>query len=224
MNTYMKQLTTKEKIEYIWDYYKIPIAVTIITIGIIISFAVNWANKVDTNVYCLIFNDSENIALKEHIMTTYSEYIGDDKTTAFVDAGYMFMYLEEHGINWPDEGGVMKYLQLQSSHEADVIIADYESMLWADYKDFLTPVEDILPEELYEQLEPYYVYAIYKDDPSGEGDGIVYGLDISNTEIYNGHSLNYEKAILCFPNVSKDQEAAIRFTKYLYSLPLTEEN
>lgn len=223
MITYMKQLTTKEKIQYIWDYYKGHIIIAIIIIGTITSLIIGWTNKVNTNVYCLIFNDSENDALKEHIMSSYSEYIGDSKTTASVDNGYMFMYLEEHGISWPDEASVVDYMLLQSTNEADVIITDYETMLWADYEDFLTPVEEILPAELYKQLEPYYVYAIYKDDPTGEGDGIVYGLDISNTEIYAGYALNYDYAILCFPNVSEDKEAAIRFTKYLYSLPLTDE-
>ena len=223
MSTYMKQLTTKEKIQYIWDYYKGPIIISIVVIGSIASIVIGWITKIDTNVYCLVFNDSENEALKEHIMSSYSEYIGDSKTTADVDKGYMFTYLEDHGISWPDEAGVMKYLTLQSTNKADVIITDYETMLWADYEDFLFPVEDILPAELFKQLEPYYVYAIYKDDPTGEGDGVVYGLDISNTEVYHGYALNYDQAILCFPNVSKDKEAAIRFTQYLYSLPLDTE-
>lgn len=223
MSTYIKQLTTKEKIQYIWDYYRGHIIIAFLVISSIASLIIGWANKVNTNVYCLIFNDNENDALKEHIMSSYSEYIGNSKVTANVDNGYMFMYLEEHGISWPDEAGVLKYLQLQSTNEADVIITDYETMLWADYEDFLTPVEDILPVELYKQLEPYYVYAIYKEDPTGEGDGIVYGLDISNTEIYDGYALNYDQAILCFPNVSKDKAAAIRFTKYLYGLPLDTE-
>ncbi len=223
MSTNIKELTTKEKIQYIWDYYRGHIIIAIIVIGSIGSIVFGWINKVDTNVYCLIFNDSENEALKEHIMSSYSEYLGDNKVTADVDKGYMFSYLEDHGISWPDEGSTIKYMTLYSTGDADVIITDYETMLWADYEDFIFPVEEILPAELYKQLEPYFVYAIYKDDPTGEGDGVVYGLDISNTEIYDGYALNYDKAILCFPNVSKDKEAAIRFTKYLYSLPLTEE-
>lgn len=223
MSTYIKQLSTKEKIQYIWDYYRGHIIISLIVIGSIASIIIGRVTKTDTDVYCLIFNDNENIALKEHIMSSYSEYIENPKITADVDNGYMFTYLEDHGISWPDEAGVMKYLNLQSTNKADVIITDYETMLWADYEDFLFPVEDILPTELFKQLEPYYVYAIYKDDPTGEGDGIVYGLDISNTEVYDGYALNYDQAILCFPNVSKDKEAAIRFTKYLYSLPLIEE-
>ena len=214
----LKTLNTKDKIGYIWDYYRIQIALVILAIIVVISFGVRFIRHMDTNVYCLIFNDTENEELEEHIKSSYSEYIENDKVTASVDNSYMFSYVEEHGLNWPDDGTAVNYMTLQSTGDADVIITDYDSMLWAKYEDFIFPVEDVLPEDLYKKLEPYFTYAIFKDDASGEGDGIVYGLDISDSPVYKGHSLNYTHAILCFPNVSTDKEAAIRFTKFIYNL------
>lgn len=218
MTNKFKSLTKKQKIGYIWDFYKIHIAIVIAVLGIISSYAIRWYNHVDTNVYCLVFNDPENEDLKQHIMSTYSEYINNDKMTASVDIGYIFSYDQEEKMNWPNNSSSVKYAALQASGDADTIITDYDSMLWTIKQDFITPVKDILPEDLYHQLEPYFVYMEPKDTTDKSKTKIVYGLDITNSKIYKGHSYNYDKAILCFPNVSKDPDAAIRFAKYMYGL------
>lgn len=214
----LKSLSFRDKIQYIWDYFKFHILVVFVVIGLVIMLLTNHSNYVKANLYCLIFNDSSNTALEEHLISTYSEYSGIEPDTISIDSRYVFSLEDENGIIWPEQGSSVNYLRAQATGEADVIITDYDSMLWAKYVNFLAPVDEILPEDLYKQLEPYFVYAVFENDSDETGDGKVYGLDISKTEIYQGHSLKYEDAIVCLPNVSENPEAAINFIKYLYGI------
>lgn len=218
MTKKFKSLSTKEKIQYIWDYYKLHIAIIIVIIGVIFSYASRLSNQVDTEVYCLVFNDPENEDLANHIKSTYSEYIGNDKVTASVDTGYLFSYDENEKMNWPDTSSTVKYMAIQSSGDADTIITDYDSMRWAIKVDLLTPVDEILPKDLCKQLEPYFVYIDADDTEDKSQTQLIYGLDITESKIYKGHSYNYDKAILCLPNVSRNPEAAIKFVKYMYGI------
>lgn len=218
MTKKFKSLSKKEKIQYIWDYYKLHIAIVIIIIGVIFSYVTRFSNRIVTEVYCLVFNDPENEGLRNHLTSTYSEYINNDNITASVDAGYLFSYDETEKMNWPDTSTTVKYMAIQSSGEADTIITDYNSMLWAAKVELLTPVDKALPADLCKQLEPYFVYMDAKDIKDESQEKIIYGLDITESKIYKGHSYNYDKAILCFPNVSKNPEAAIKFVKYMYGI------
>lgn len=218
MSEKFKALSPKAKIQYIWDFYKLHIFIAVVIIGCASSWLVHLSNKTDINVYCLVFNDPENEVLRQHIVDTYSDFTNDSKAEASVDIGYIFSYDYEEKMNWPNDSSTVKYIALQASGKADTIITDYDSMLWALKQDFVYPLEDILPKDLYEKLKPYFVYMDAKDTTDMSKTHIPYGLDIADSKIYKGNSLNYDKAILCFPNVSKNPEAAINFVKYMYGI------
>ena len=77
----------------------------------------------------------------------------------------------------------------------------------------------MLPEDLYKKLEPYFVYARFeKETDKDKNDGVVYGLDISDTEFYKGYSDNYKDAVIAFPEFSKNKEAAVKFVKCVYGI------
>lgn len=204
-----KKLSAKEKMQYLWEYYKwIPI-VLIIIICFVVAVVGNLSGKTDYDAYCLILNDYENTELCEHITAGFENYMGDDFKLS-TDNGFLFNYNEEHGINRPDDAASIKFVKLMSDGQADVALSDQNTLKWACYKEFATPINEVLPEEISDELQPYFVY--YKDGK------IPYGLDISKTEVYKGHSHNYEDAVVFVPTWTKKPEISAEFIKYLFGI------
>jgi len=219
-NQYFKEMTLPQRIKYLLQYYgaKIIIGAVIIALAIFLIRPL-FLEKKNYNAYCLVLNDMGNYGLVEYIEKGFPEFLNDEKYLISVDNLYPFAYLEELGINWPGDSSRNKFFALELSNRADVVIADYNTMLYGVYAEFITPIDTILPEELLEKLEPYFVYANFKGQ--GENDGKVYGLDISETEVYKGHSFSYENAVLFIPKWTLQPEAGINFVKYCFGLKET---
>ena len=65
----------------------------------------------------------------------------------------------------------------------------------------------------------HILYARFeKETDKDKNDGVVYGLDISDTEFYKGYSDNYKDAVIAFPEFSKNKEAAVKFVKCVYGI------
>lgn len=222
MKKNINELTFSKKLQHIWHYYRTSALVIIIIILLAISLVKTISsNKVKYDAYCLILNDTNNTKLVERIKEGFPSYRNNEKSSIFVDYGYPFNYLDEYGINWPDESATVKFLSLEED-KADIAIADYNTMLWAVHKDFIYPLDEILPKDLLAQLEPYYEYAYFKVED--ESDGKIYGLDISDTEVFKGYSNNYQNAVVFIPNLTTDSnqklqhDASIEFINYLFGM------
>lgn len=224
MKNRMKELNLKQKLKYLWDYYRW------LTIGVLLIFILTFVliknisfNNVKYDAYCLILNDPNNTALVDKIKEGFPIYLNNDKFLINVDNGYPFSYIEEHGLNWPDESSNVKIISITDTNKADVAIADYKTLLWAVHTKYIYPLDEILPADLYKVLEPYFVYAYFQGD-NNKTDGKVYGLNISDTKIYKENSNNYKDAVIFIPNLAVEpnqivqHDVAIDFIKYLFEI------
>lgn len=214
-NKYSNEMILPQKIKYLLSYCGVKFLIGALIIGFTLFLLIPVIAKNKYNVHCLVLNDMANFKIVERIEEYFPDYFADKKYNIKVDNIYEFVFVEEEGINWPTDPAHFKFLTLSMTKEADVVIADYNTMLWAVYAEFITPIESILPAELFEELKPYFVYAVFQGQE--KSDEIAYGLDISETEMYKGCSLNYEKAILFIPAVTKQPEAGIDFIKYCFN-------
>jgi hypothetical protein len=218
MSNKFKALPFKQKIGYIWDYYRFRIIVSIIIIGVLTSYISNLINRPDIDVYCLVLNDANNETLKEHINSTYPKFIKNTKKSASVDLGFTLAFDEQKNMYWTDNVSSIKFLEITSSGQNDVVITDYNCMIWAISNDFVLPITDIIPEEYYEQLEPYFVSIKHEDIRYNVKEFIPYGLDISKSKHYKKYTDKYKDGILCYCSASKNPEAVVRFIKYMFDL------
>lgn len=217
MSEKFKTLSFTAKIQYIWEFYKLRILLFIVVFAFAATLITRWVTTPDSSIYCLVFNDIENEELQKHIQEKYSEYIGCKPENVWVDLDYNFRESEEDGYNHIDEGSSIKFLRAQSTKEMDVILTDYNSMLWAKNEGFLSEVQDVLPKQLYDKLEPYFVYEVSNHDSDKQKE-IVWGVDISQTDFYKGYDKKYKEAIIAFPTCSENVAAAIDFVKFIYEI------
>jgi len=210
---YFKEMSLPKKIKYLLSYYGLAAVGVAALVFIIVYLVKPVFENYKYNAYCLILNDTWNEDLAAHIKKEFPKYLNNDKYLFNVSNDYPFFYLEEEGINWPEDGTNFKLLTCVKTHNCDVMISDYNTMLWTIHQEFIYPIDEILPGELLEKLKPYFVYANFK----GNSDGKVYGLNISETEVYKKYSRNYKNAVLLIPNATKRPKVAVEFIKYIYA-------
>ena len=204
---YFKKLSLMGKIKYYFsDNWKITIGIIFaVVIGVFLLKEVI-GNK-NYNSYCLVFNDSLNNDLFEQISNGFPKYLNDENYLINI-SNYDFIYLEEYGIMWPEEDKIDHVLMGIVPGLADIIISDYETIHWAIYKEYIQPIDLILPAELLEKLKPYFVHL----------NGILYGLNISETEVYKRHSGNYKNAVILIPYVANQPDMYINFIRYIFGM------
>ena len=217
MSDKFKALSFTAKIQYIWEFYKLRITLIIAAIAFAVALIHGLATNARASLYCVVFNELNNEKIEKRVKSEYSDYTGCSQKEVSVNTGFGFRTLKFDGIKRMDEGSSIRFLSAQSTNEMDVIITDYDSMVWAESEEFLSDVKEVLPPKMYKKLEPYFVYA-KSEEGSTQSDDIVYALDISNTDFYKGYSDNYSEAMIAFPNCSKNADAAIEFVECVYKI------
>jgi len=213
---FFSEMTTKQKIGYLFEYYRIifiasPLLLILCACLIIPKF-VN--KKIDA--HCLILNDAQNDNLAVQITYGFPKFLNKEDFLLDVSNKYPFFYLEEQGMNCPEDNTETLLLNLFKKQKADVLIADYKTMLWAVHQGLARPIEDALPEELLKKLEPYFVHAYLQGN--NEGDGKAYGLDISATQLIKDYSGNYKDAVVLIPDRTAQPQVGVNFIKFLFGI------
>ena len=144
----IKGMGWKERIGYIWTYYKVHMALVLaacLLIGLIGQIIYN--SQFDTIFYAAVLNGG--IGDAEGMQDDFKAYLGDDNEyheTTF-DSSMFFT-----GDDTKDTAGVMKLTTLIGAQELDAMVCDerqYEK--YADLDAFI-PMDEILTQE---QMEAY---------------------------------------------------------------------
>lgn len=161
-----KQLSAKQKLQYIWDYYKIHIIVTVVLICAIFSIikTVKHAGSVDLYVAYVnvAVDDKVTDALlgsSRLIISSYKDLlITEDPSSENLEYAY---------------ASSMKLTSALSADRLDVIIGDSYAMSYANGAEYLVNIEDFVEAnnpQLLDKLKPLFLL----DD-----NGKAYAIDIS---------------------------------------------
>lgn len=234
----LKDMSGKEKIEYIWTYYKWWIICTVFLIVFITSTAKTIIrNSKPVYLYAAFLNTSlgpqdDDCTLEEGFREAY----GVDPKEYNMSMDYV-IYLDNDYGNQSSYTGQVKLISMYQAEQLDIVCAQ-ESVLngSADVGGY-TDLSEVLPDGMLDDLinrgyEPYYyTEKIYDDNavpdengntPYTEGDKYIAGICINNSKklVGNGSSCVYretgdDKWILTIAWNSKNIDHAIEFLQYV---------
>ncbi|MBO5618023.1 MAG: hypothetical protein J6M63_00260 [Pseudobutyrivibrio sp.] len=161
-----KQLSAKQKLQYIWDYYKIHIIVTVVLICAIFSIVktVKRAGAVDLYIAYV------NVAVDNKVTDALSGSSG------LIVSSYKDLLITENPSGENLEyayASSMKLMSAISADKLDVIIGDSYAMSYANGAEYLVDIEDFVSAnnpQLLDKLKPLFLL----DD-----NGKAYAIDIS---------------------------------------------
>ena len=220
-----RDLTTKKKIEYIWDYYKAPIIITIVLIFAVTSF-VHGRLTAKTTIFRLAMIGSNVTELAQENLMDGFYYtcpgFNPDKEQMILDANY--------DLDDPGLGAYTTQTRLLAEYSAgtiDATIASEETIKALAESQAFADLSEALPEDLMSEIENRnieLIYNEYEDPATGELHKYPAAVNISGSSVIRsgftestGDTLPYYDGD-CFygicPN-SSNLENSIEFLKYL---------
>lgn len=155
------ELHGKKKVQYIWDYYKLPIIVLCIFFYIIGYVLYGRFTYKETMLYTALVNVSASDSLDTQLSAGFLDYIGKDKAKNNFQL-YTGLYLTTDESNPYHEytyASQMKILAAIESSKMDVVLMNKEAFDAFSQNGYLCNLSELLSSDsdLYVKLEPYLV-------------------------------------------------------------------
>ena len=166
------QLNNKQKLQYIWDYYKIHIIATAVIICIFISIISTITKNKSVDLYAAYVN----VAAPDELLASI-----DDKCD-FTVSNYTGLLITEDPKGEDFQYAYASSIKLMSAINAsqlDIIIADSYGINMAHSSEYLCNINDYLAQKnpaLLNSLEPYFLY---------DESGVAYAIDLSYSSLFN---------------------------------------
>ncbi|MBQ3773943.1 MAG: hypothetical protein II833_06100 [Pseudobutyrivibrio sp.] len=161
-----KQLSAKQKLQYIWDYYKIHIIVTVVLICAIFSIVKTVKHAGSVDLYVAYVNVAVDDAINDDLADRSGLIISNYKDLLITEdpSGENLEYAYASS---------MKLTSALSADRLDVIIGDSYAMSYANGAEYLVDIEDFVEAnnpQLLDKLKPLFLL----DD-----NGKAYAIDVS---------------------------------------------
>ncbi|MCR4694893.1 MAG: hypothetical protein K5773_06195 [Pseudobutyrivibrio sp.] len=206
----LAQMTTKEKFQYIWSYYKLHILVVLIIITAVVYIIHQRLTYVDYKLYGVVIN-SENY--NESLMDTLPAELGMEKHEGFSYRGGLSAV--------PDSGVSGMYNQVDLftiSGQMDFAFTDDDGVQYLC--NFGTPydVTQVLPQELLDMWPDKEVsFTEYNPDTEQYYDNYA-AINISGTAVQEYFGLDPSMCYLVITDLSDNPKYMDAFYQVLYDI------
>ena len=165
-HSFLQSLREKKKLhdllQYLWDYYKLPLAAAAIAAYIVLYAAYSHFTHKDTTLYAALVNVAVGDTLTEELSSRFltAQNLNPDKNTFRLYSG---LYLTEDENNIYHEytyASRMKILASIDAEQLDVALMDKEAFDAFSRKGYLYNLDELLAKQapaLHQQLAPYFV-------------------------------------------------------------------
>ena len=181
--------TKKQKLEYIWDYYKWHILVTVLVLCFIRqTLYTNTTAKtyVLQGVFLNNTADSDDIyELENDFLQKFP--IDSSKEAVFFDSSLFYIPSGNNEVAVSSYETIQVLMARMSAGDVDFMLGDTSTLIEFAYNQYFYDLSDVLSDEQYKKYEPYFLY-----------------FDKELVELLNNSDpLDYEK--VSFPDPSKPE-------------------
>lgn len=205
-----KDLNSKQKKEYIWDYYKGPILITIalILMAIVIVPQVMESMK-PTKLYLAMINCEWSAETGTELLNEYAKAYDIDTEEYKLTADTSTVIIRDSVDNYSMESA-QKLVALIGNHTIDVFVSDKANHDVYTNQGVFFDLREVLDEEFLTTYNERLVYTT--DEESGEE--IPYGIYVEDLEKFEGAYLN--EAILGVILNTENVDAAKDFIYFIF--------
>ncbi|MDE5825464.1 MAG: hypothetical protein K2H91_12380 [Lachnospiraceae bacterium] len=233
-NENLKSLNGKSKIQYIWDYYKLPLALFGILLYILVYVSYNHFTHKDTILYAALVNVNAGEDLTEGLSDDFVEYLNLDPSKNRLEL-YTGLYLtddEQNAYFQYAYASRMKILAAIDGEVLDIVLMNQEAFDAFSQNGYLYDLEDFLLQTdsvLYDTIKQDFAenITILEDnsievqlDSSVTYHAITeehyYGIDLSHTDLIRNAGFK-EPVYLGILANSPRRDSAVSYLRYLFT-------
>ena len=209
----LKEMTAKEKADYIWEYYKIPIIAAIVILFIIGSIINSvWINPPKKQYLQIVF-------LNNYVDETYTNSLRDKLEQALMtpDERNTFQVLTtvvlfNTGEPQMDMANTQKFAAMTAIGEIDLLVINRDELGSLAEQGFLLPLTNVLPDNLLSKLSDKLMTAA--DEDGIESD---YGISLNNNEVFTEFGLSAEGQCLTIIATTKRLDNTRRAIEFIFN-------
>lgn len=206
-----KDLNFREKINYIWDYFKWWILGTIaIIITLIITVPGILENHKEVQLYALFVNSNIQSQESTTIMDDYVEAANIDMNNKRIILDST-LYIDRDSTTTTTMENSQKLTVLFASNTIDVMISDEENFEFCCSQGAFMDLKELLPDDLYEKYSHKMMFA---ENPTTK-EMTAYGIMMNESQILNDENAFSEVPVLSVAYTTEHKENAILFIRYL---------
>lgn len=207
-----RSMSGKDRLWYIWAYYKFHIFGVLVAIGILWSIGgAMYQKSFDTVLYCMYLNNRSETELDTAPLEQgFSEYLGlGAKQLITTESTYISYGDDATEFSY---ASMAKITALVASKELDIFIGDDENMEHYASMDGLSDLEAELPKETLDLVYDRLVYAAGTD-----GTEYACGISLAGTWFAEESHLAQDPPILSIIINSVHKDTAIALIHYIFA-------
>lgn len=229
----LRRLHGKQKLQFLWDYYKLPLAVLCIAVSVAAYSIYGHMTQKNTILYTALINVTAGEELRQNLTDAFLKSIDIDSSKYNCQL-YTGLYLTEdmnsayHAYTYASR---MKILAAIDARQMDVALMDQEAFDAFSQNGYLYEMDCFFSEHtpLYKTLKPYFAEntVILKDNSldlyfdetaiyDAETETHVIGIDLSGSPVIQKAGFR-DTVYLGILKNTLHKDAVIEFLQYLYS-------
>ncbi|HHW58297.1 MAG TPA: extracellular solute-binding protein [Clostridia bacterium] len=211
---WFKNMTVREKVEYIWDYYKVHIIIGILVIYLLGTFTSSVLNRKEYVLNIAFVGKYMDFdRLNEFSKEVTKELVGDPSGKKQASIDFYRLVKGPNGNFTLDPASTQKLMARMGAQDIDVIILDKNNF------DILASQGAFLRLDEVKELNLSGLNVAKVEEPSNEVKPGVYGIYVGwNNKYLKNLGYDYNDKIVAIISNSLHKELAIRFVKWLLNI------
>ena len=209
----LKHMSWKDRIWYIWEYYKFHMLFLLIAIMIlwIIGTAL-YRQSFTTRLSIAIINDrSGGNSSSDPLMAGLRETLNCKKKDMIEINEGLFLDTNEETMSQYSYASMVKIAALVSGGMLDIMIADEATIRHYESVDAYMDLRNLLPETLYSQLEDQLLYT-----EAGDGQEIPVAVSLENSSLKDDTGIVMDPPYLAVISNTQHTEDLLSAISYLF--------
>ena len=204
----LKNMSTKEKMNYLWEYYRLHALGGILAVAAIIYTIYQIATpNISTQFYAAIIDSSLSTETVEEYASEFSDYL--DLNPKLEDIQINDTFYLNSGSNYNIQQALTAYI---AAREVDVIIAPESQFLNYAQNDYFTKLSEALPTDIYSSLTDRF----YLSETAEDSEKHAYGIYLNDSDLFKGVTYDGEPYVLGILANYPHEENTIEFIHYLF--------
>lgn len=207
----LKNMPFKERLPYLWEYYKFHAIVTIAVIGLLVYTIIQiFTPDIETQFYAAIINNSISEDLWSQYAEDFSSHLelNPKKERVEINPTYYFNGAPEYALSMQQV-----FTTRIAVKEIDVVIAPESLFKDYAYNGYFTKLTEQLPTDIYSSLTDYFYLSNTDEDLDSKD---VYGIYLSDTDLFKKNAINDDPYILGIVANYQHKENTAEFVRYLF--------
>ncbi|WP_394524887.1 hypothetical protein [Lacrimispora sp. JR3] len=214
----LKQMNLKDKLWYIWEYYKFPIISVIVAVFLVISIgSAVYNNRFETALNCVILNSrvtSQTTVPEDYFDKEFRQYIKLPEDTKIEVDHSMTLTFDESAMSDFTYAELAKLSAMISSKELDVIIGRKDSIDHFGQMGGFTDLTQLLTPQEYEKVKDRIYFVTVEET----GEKVAGGILLDEKDFTKRTGLSIDQPILSVMTNSTHKDTAAALIRYMFGL------